>query len=305
MVVSELGLGCARIGGIFQRDASSFIDLLHAAYDFGINFFDTADMYCQGESEQLIGHAFRRRRDRIIIASKVGYVLPGRRMLVARVKPLVRPLIRKFGLKRAQLPAAARGALSQNFEPAYIRRALDASLKRLQTDYLDLLQLHSAPAEVVQRGEWLETLQGLQKAGKVRFYGVSSDTIESARAALTVPGVSSLQVVVSLLEQGMATAVAPEAATRGIAIIARECLANGLLVKDEAAVDLKSYCHSPEQEAARREELRTHREAAKARGIALSKLALEYATGVSGVGVALVGASRLEQLQDTLRDYAA
>jgi aryl-alcohol dehydrogenase-like predicted oxidoreductase len=305
MAVSELGLGCARIGGIFQREASGFIDLLHAAHDFGINFFDTADMYCQGESEQLIGRAFQRRRDRIVIASKVGYVLPGQRKVIARVKPLVRPLIRALGIKRAQLPAAVSGALKQNFEPAYIRRAVEASLKRLRTDHLDLLQLHSAPVDVVVRGDWLDAVQRLKEAGKIRFYGISCDTIESAQAAVQAPGVSALQVVVSLLEQGMSNTIAPQAEARGIAIIARECLANGLLVKAEGAIDLKSYCHSPEQEASRRDALHGYRETAQRRGIALSKLALEYATGVAGVGVALVGASRMEQLHETLRDYAA
>src|ERR1700759_1790667 len=74
--VSPVGLGCARIGGIFQRDARSFVELLAAARDRGINFFDTADMYSQGESEELIGRTFRRGRERVIIASTVGYCLP-------------------------------------------------------------------------------------------------------------------------------------------------------------------------------------------------------------------------------------
>src|SRR5690349_6530567 len=87
--VSTLGLGCARIGGIFQRDSRSFVDLLAAARDRGINFFDTADMYSQGESEALIGRTFRRKRDRIVIATKVGYCLPAQRKLIARIKPIV------------------------------------------------------------------------------------------------------------------------------------------------------------------------------------------------------------------------
>src|SRR5688572_29679636 len=92
--VSELGLGCARIGGIFKNDPATFVKILSTARDSGINFFDTADMYSQGESEMLLGRAFRRRRDQVIIASKVGYCLPAQRQLIARVKPFVRPLIR-------------------------------------------------------------------------------------------------------------------------------------------------------------------------------------------------------------------
>src|SRR6478752_4571743 len=92
--VSEFGFGCARIGGIFQKDPAGFVELLGAAYDAGINFYDTADMYSQGESEQLLGRTFRKRRDKIVIATKAGYCLPAQRKLIARIKPLARPLIR-------------------------------------------------------------------------------------------------------------------------------------------------------------------------------------------------------------------
>ncbi len=305
MRVTELGLGCARIGGIFQNDAKGFIDLLCAARDGGINFFDTADMYSQGESEMLIGRAFRGRRDQIIIASKCGYCLPTQRRVIARIKPFVRPLIRLLKLKRANLPAAVRGALAQDFSPAYIRTAVEGSLKRLRTDYLDLLQLHSPPAEIVARGEWLDTLESLKRAGKIRHYGISSDTIDAAQAALTFQGVSSLQVVVSLLEQGFAREVVPIAHQKGVAVIARECLANGLLVKAERDIDLKAYCHSPEQEEQRKKELASYRQTAAERGIPLARLALEYATELEGVSVALIGVRSLPQLHATLRDFAA
>ncbi len=72
LIVSEFGLGCARIGGIFQRDPAGFLDLLSGARDAGINFFDTADMYSQGESEVLVGRAFRQNRERVVISSKAG-----------------------------------------------------------------------------------------------------------------------------------------------------------------------------------------------------------------------------------------
>src|SRR4051812_35346501 len=90
--VSEFGLGCARIGGVFQGDTKEFLRLFAVAADFGVNFFDTADMYAQGESEVLLGRAFRKQRGRVIIASKAGYSLPTRRRLVSRIKPFVKPL---------------------------------------------------------------------------------------------------------------------------------------------------------------------------------------------------------------------
>src|SRR5882724_717119 len=89
--VSELGLGCARLGGVFQSDTLSFERVLAVAADAGINFFDTADMYSQGESESLLGRAFSARRSQVIIATKAGYRLPGRRKLAGHLKPLLRP----------------------------------------------------------------------------------------------------------------------------------------------------------------------------------------------------------------------
>jgi aryl-alcohol dehydrogenase-like predicted oxidoreductase len=176
-------------------------------------------------------------------------------------------------------------------------------LRRLRTDYLDLLQLHSPPAEIVQRGEWESALEGLKRSGKVRFYGISCDNVAAARAALGFMGVSSLQLVVSLLEQRIAGAVSAQARERGVAVIARECLANGLLAKPESDFNLEAYCSSTEHAALLRTELAAYREAAQQRGISLSRLALEYATGVDGVAVALVGASRTGQLIRTLGDY--
>src|SRR3954453_10340402 len=113
--VSAFGLGCARIGGIFQATPESYLELIAAAVDRGLTFFDTADMYSQGESESLLGRGLKGRRQQVVIASKAGYKLPGRRKLVAMVKPLLRPLIHKLGLKREKLKASVGGQPSQDF----------------------------------------------------------------------------------------------------------------------------------------------------------------------------------------------
>jgi aryl-alcohol dehydrogenase-like predicted oxidoreductase len=305
MRVSKLGLGCARIGGIFKSDPKEFVDVLCAAHDMGIRFFDTADIYSQGESELLLGRAFRRRRDQVILASKVGYCLPAQRQLIARIKPLVRPLlplIKRLGIKRESLPSAVRGTLAQNFSPAYILSAVEASLRRLQTDHLDLLQLHSPPTEVVRQGPWMVAIEQLKASGKVRFFGISCDSEEAAEAALEVPGVASIQVVVNLLDTRFARAVIPAARARGVAVIARECLANGLLIKREADIDLTAYCRSPEQEDAWRSALASHRKQAAERAVPLARLAMDYASNVEGISVALLGVSRKEQLTAAMRD---
>src|SRR5271155_552184 len=173
MSVSEIGFGGSRIGGFFadKHGGKQALNVLRTALDCGITFYDTADMYAQGESESLIGTAFRGRREQVIIATKGGYRLPAQRNLMKRIKPLVRPIVHALGLKRAKLPAGISGSLSQDFSPHYLTKALESSLKRLQTDYVDLYQLHSPGAPFLQSnafGEALQTLEKLRVQGKLR-----------------------------------------------------------------------------------------------------------------------------------------
>src|SRR5260370_20255184 len=123
--VSVFGLGCARMGGICQGDTAGFLSLLSAARDAGINCSDPADMYSQGESEALVGRAFRNVRSRVVIASKAGYCLPGRRKLAARLKPILRPIIRRLGIRRDKLPASARGSVAQTLSPGALLSTVD------------------------------------------------------------------------------------------------------------------------------------------------------------------------------------
>jgi aryl-alcohol dehydrogenase-like predicted oxidoreductase len=299
--VSELGLGCARIGGFFQGESKGFLDLLSFAFEAGVNFFDTADMYSQGESEALLGRALRGKRDRIILASKAGYCLPTRRRLIARLKPLLRPAVQLLKIRRDRLPSGSGGAITQDFSPKYLQRAVDASLRRLRTDYLDLLQLHSPPLEVIERGEWLPALEELKRLGKIRYYGAAVDTIEAGLAALRYPGVSSVQFTLSLLEQRAAHELFPRVLQHGAGGIARECLANGLLVKPPSEIDLKQYCSSPEEELRRAAQLDALRRAPDAE-VSLMRRALDYPRSVDGVSVTLVGARSVQQLQKLLAE---
>jgi aryl-alcohol dehydrogenase-like predicted oxidoreductase len=298
--VSELGLGCARIGGIFQNDRSGFLTLIAAAADAGIELFDTADMYAQGESETLLGRALRGRRDRVFLASKVGYCLPARRRMAAALKPFLRPVIRRLGLKRHRLPAAARGELSQDFSAAHIAAAVEGSLRRLRTDHLDLLQLHGPPVGVVERGDWLEPLERLRRAGKILHIGVAGESVEANLAALRFPEVAAVQCTVSLLERGALEALVPLARQGGVAVIARECLGNGLLVKPPAEVDLARACRTPEEQLLRARQLAELHAAAAAAGRPLAGLALDFVLQIPGVSVALVGARTRAQLDGVL-----
>jgi aryl-alcohol dehydrogenase-like predicted oxidoreductase len=298
--VSEFGLGCARIGGIFKREPAEFVSLLSAAFDAGITFFDTADIYSQGESETLLGRAFRgRRRDQVVIATKAGYVLPSRRRLVARVKPLVRPVIRLLGLTRRHVPGAVSGSLHQDFSPSHLRRAVEGSLRRLRTDRLDLFQLHSPPFGIVVEGGWIEALEALKAEGKIRHFGVSCDSAEAAQAALGHTGVSSVQLAINLLDR-WAVPVLPRAHEQGVGVIARECLANGLLVKDASALDIKKYTQSDDEATAKTRQIELYRKAAAERGLTPTQLALQFVSHLEGVSVSLVGVSSLDQLNSLL-----
>ncbi len=299
--VSELGLGCARIGGVFQGDSQSFVRLLAMARDGGINFFDTADMYSQGESEALLGRVFRNRRSEVIINTKAGFCLSGRRKIAGRLKPLLRPVIQALGIRRDRLPQGAKGTILQDYSPAYLKSALEASLRRLRTDYVDSFQLHSPPLEVIERGEWEPALDSLKQAGKVRFYGISCDSPEAALAALRFPNVSLLQFGFSLLEPGATEQVLPTARAQGVACIARECLGNGLLAKPNVDdLDLAPYCSSPQQVDQRKRQLADLRAQAAERGVTMTRMALEYASRNEGVSVALIGARTPQQLRRLL-----
>jgi aryl-alcohol dehydrogenase-like predicted oxidoreductase len=194
--------------------------------------------------------------------------------------------------------------IAQNFSPPYLRAAVEASLRRLRTDYIDLFQLHSPPADVVARGEWSGALDSLKRSGKIRYYGISCDSVDAAAAALRFSGVSFLQLPVNLLERRVVDTVLPEAKAKSVAVIARECLANGLLVKPAEGVDLSAYCPSPEEQQVRAEQLAKLRRQAAETGVSLARLALDYVRGLDGVSVTLLGARTAPQLRGLLDEAA-
>jgi aryl-alcohol dehydrogenase-like predicted oxidoreductase len=181
-----------------------------------------------------------------------------------------------------------------------LRQAVEGSLRRLRTDYLDLLQLHSPPLEIVERGEWRSALEELKRVGKVRYYGVAADSVEGGLAALRYPDTSAVQFTLSLLERRAAEELFPQASKAGVAGIARECLGNGLLAKPVEQLNLASYCSSKEEEERRLVQLADLRSKAKQHGRSLLQDALDYPRSVPGVSVTLLGARSVEQLRSLL-----
>ena len=299
--VSEIGVGCARLGGLVAQNQSrdeSPISLLQKAFDAGITFFDTADMYTQGESEALLGKAFRGKRDRVVIASKGGYCLPTQRKLLASIKPLVRPIIRALGLKRENLPTSVTGTISQDFSPEYLSAAVEASLRRLKTDYLDLYQLHSPPGEVIRSGEFIDTLEKLKSQGKIRYYGIAVDTVEDALDCLPLSGISSVMTPFGVLDQEALDSFFAKAEARNLAIIARGCFGGGMLNADLHADQLRAKTEKWQQ-------ILAYREIAAQSGRSLHEMALQFSRSIRPITVNLLGMRTAAHLSTNLGYLAA
>ena len=228
--VSALGLGCSTLGGgVFYRNDAESLRLLHGALERGVTFYDTADMYGYGHSERLIGRAFKGRRREVIIASKAGF-LPSS---LARFGQIALPLLglARPLLKPLQRPLHQASRKRQDFSPHHITRALEGTLRRLQTDYVDVYLLHSPPTEVLRQGEAFDVMRQLKREGKIRHGGVSANTIDDALLALRDPDVEVLEVAFNLMDREAAVRLFPVMAQRPAGIIARIPLARGLLTE--------------------------------------------------------------------------
>lgn len=243
--VSEIGFGGARIGGLLAQDGGRAPSLrtLAAALDGGINFYDTADMYAQGESEVLIGKAFRKTRDKVFVATKGGYCLPAGKKLIQLIKPLAKPIIKALGLRRTTAPSSAARVISQDFSPTYIRKAVEASLRRLQSDYIDLYQLHSPSRETLTAPPFQDSLAALAQLkaeGKIRHYGIALDLVDDAQHCLDLEGISSLQVPFGLLDLEALEGAFDEISKRQLGIIARGCFGGGALKASLTPAELQA-----------------------------------------------------------------
>ena len=197
--VSEIGFGAWAIGGswgdVSEADAKA---ALHAALDTGTTFIDTADVYGDGRSERIIAAVLKERGGaRPFVATKAG----------RRLDPHV----------------------AQGYTVANLNAFVERSLKNLETDCLDLVQLHCPPTEVYYRPEVFEAMDAMVAAGKIRDYGVSVEKVEEGLKAIEYPGVKSVQIIYNIFRQRPAELFLREAKARGIAVIVRVPLASGLL----------------------------------------------------------------------------
>jgi aryl-alcohol dehydrogenase-like predicted oxidoreductase len=196
--VSTVSFGSWAIGGTWGpvKDSES-LAALHRAVELGVNFFDTADVYGDGRSERLLAKMRRQHNDAIYIATKAG----------RRLDPH-----NAAGYNRTNLTA-------------FVER----SLKNLDTETLDLLQLHCPPTQVYYMPEVFGVLDDLAKEGKIRYYGVSVQKVEEALKAIEYPNVQSVQIIFNMFRHRPAELLFEQAKKRKVGILARVPLASGML----------------------------------------------------------------------------
>jgi aryl-alcohol dehydrogenase-like predicted oxidoreductase len=196
--VSEISFGAWAIGsawGAVNDDES--MAALHRSLDLGINLFDTADVYGDGHSERLIARLRRERSDPFYVVTKAG---------------------------RRLNPHTADG-----YNKANLTAFVERSLKNLETETLDLVQLHCPPTEVYYRPEVFAALDDLVRDGKIRFYGVSVEKVEEALKAIEYPSVQSVQIIFNMFRHRPSELFFGEAKRRQVGILARVPLASGML----------------------------------------------------------------------------
>lgn len=194
--VSEIGLGCWQLGGDFGPiDDGRAAKILDAAFDAGINFWDTADVYGAGQSELRVAAAARRHGG-VIVATKVG---------------------RDPGL------------YPDGYTKDKVRTCLQASARRLDVDAIDLAQLHCVPRKVLEDGALLSWMEDFQDAGLIRHFGASVETIDEALFAARHPRLTSVQIIFNIFRQDAIDRLFPVAVENDVGIIVRLPLASGVL----------------------------------------------------------------------------
>ncbi|GAB3174704.1 aldo/keto reductase [Telluribacter humicola] len=197
--VSEISLGTWQVGGKWGEEFSHerADEILNTAVDAGINFIDTADVYGGGESEKAVGRLVRNRSEQIYVATKCG----------RQLSPHV----------------------NDSYTPDALRKFVEGSLKNMNLERLDLIQLHCPPTEVYYRPEIFELFERLKDEGKIDQIGVSVEKVEEALKAIEYPNVATVQIIFNMFRQRPAELFFGEASRRDVGIIVRVPLASGLL----------------------------------------------------------------------------
>jgi aryl-alcohol dehydrogenase-like predicted oxidoreductase len=197
--ISEISLGTWQVGGKWGEkfNTANADRILNVAVDNGVNFIDTADVYGDGESEKAVGRLIHSRSERIVVATKCG----------RKLNPHI----------------------DEAYQPAVLRKFVEDSLKSMNLETLDLIQLHCPPTETFYRPEVFELFNNLKKEGKILNMGVSVEKVEEALKAIEYDNVTTIQIIFNMFRQRPASDFFHAAAEKNVGIIVRVPLASGLL----------------------------------------------------------------------------
>ena len=283
--VSPYALGAMMFGAIGNPDHDDSIRIIHKALDAGINVVDTAEVYSDGESEEIVGQALKGRRDSIVLATKM------------RPRALV------------STPDSAEDPNQRGNSRRWIVTAVENSLRRLQTDYIDLYQIHR-PDPDTDIEETLSALSDLIHAGKVRAIGSSSmpaSDIVEAQWVAEQRGVERFRIeqpTYSILNRGIEAEVLPVAERYGMGIMVWSPLAQGLLtgrIRKGQQSDLRrTAIFSHMRDERRLDAVEQIIPVAEQAGLPMTHLAMAFAIAHPGVTSAIIGPRTMEQLDDLL-----
>ena len=235
LFVSALGMGCGRLGSaLWQgRSDSAATAAVALALDLGVSFFDTADVYGRGRSEWLLGKTLRGRRGAVVIATKCGFLKTPATFVNAASAAWGDTKSRHGGLAEAAVAFWRAVRAGRFYAAEYVKRAVVSSLRRLRTDYIDILLLHSPPSEILIQ-DWVpEVFRALRESGEIRCWGISARTDEDALSALGIAGIGCLEIPLNLCRVGALDNVIPRAAAAGLAVIIRQPFASGALLPQQ------------------------------------------------------------------------
>lgn len=291
----KVGLGCVNLGSASATSSlADQVRVVRTAIDAGVAVFDTADAYGSGASERLLGRAIRGRRNEVTIATKGGYAFRPRSAAEQRARRAVRRA-------RDVLPATDRAAaqtegrpgsqyVAQDFTPAVLRQRVQASLRRLGVEHIDVYQLH-APRQVDH--DLLGELDDLRRSGVIGRFGVGTESADSAVAWIADPRVSVVQAPMGVLDAGNVATVVGQASAHGVDVWARGVLGGGVLAT--ALRNPAALADDP-----KRELIGELMAIAGQAGIGLDELALRWIATVGGIAVTLIGMSSGDHLRRNL-----
>jgi 1-deoxyxylulose-5-phosphate synthase len=294
----RLGFGCVNLGsasgGTSRREQ---VRLVAEAVDRGVTVFDTADVYGSGASERILAEGLARRREEVVVATKAGYVFREKSSVEQSARRVAKTVLDRVrpATGHSQLGGGAAAYAAQDFSPGHVRAAVNGSLRRLRTDYVDVLQLHG-PHDV--RPELLGELRDLVETGKVRRFGIGAESVAEGAAWLPVAGVEVVQVPFGVLDPEARDTILPVAARHSVEVWARGVLGGGVL--KAAAEGRPAVREDPNWPLIERVTQLSRRY-----GIDVMALALGFVRAHPGVSTVLTGISTREHLLHNLELMAA